>query len=399
MPGAWVGAALTAELESNRHAGLRVKLAGILGLRKEVSALPVLMKLWPGADPTLQAAALQAISGMGTEQELTALVAALAAADDAALRRGLAQAAQEIALRRSKPSVAILMEGLKPATGGNRGELIRILGRLGGAEALAAIRAELKSEQSDVRRSAVHALSSWKSMEPLTDLLAVAKTDADPGTQLLALRRFIAMTTAATALSNEDRAAHLKSAFPLATRREEKRSMLEALISIPSPSAIELARSALTQPDVAADARRVLMQIDSSWITELLKNLRLTASANPGAAKNALDGNLSTRWDTGRGMQAGDWFQVDLGETKKVAGLVVDAGSSKVDYARGLDVLTSPDGETWTKIVSIPDNKEPVLPVSFPAAVSTRYLRLVQTGNPGGGLHWSIHEIRLDIEE
>lgn len=399
MPGAWVGPALTAELEAGRHAGLRVKLAGILGLRKEVSALPALMKLWPDAEPDLQAAALQAIGVMGTEKELPALAAGIAGAKDAAVRRGLARTAQEIALRRPEPAAGILTEGMKQAAGESRGELIRILGRVGGAGALATIRAELASEQPEVRRSAVHALSTWATPEPLADLLAMAKSDADAATQRLALRRFIAMTTAAKNLSNEDRAAHLKSAFPLATRREEKRGILAALISIPSPSAIELARSALAQPDVAADARRVLMQIDGSWITELLKNLRLTASANSGAAKNALDGDMNTRWDTGRGMQAGDWFQIDLGETKRIAGLVVDAGSSKVDYARGLDVLASPDGQAWTKLIAIPENKEPVLPVSFPEAASTRFIRLVQTGTAGGGLHWSIHEIRLDIVE
>lgn len=119
---------------------------------------------------------------------------------------------------------------------------------------------------------------------------------------------------------------------------------------------------------------------------------KLTASHNEKDVKNAIDGNLATRYTTGRSMEAGMWFQVELPEAVEVAGLILDAAGSRNDYPRGCDVQLSTDGKTWSAPIHKKEEQAPKIAIEFPGQPA-KFIRITQTGKHR--LFWSIHDLQV----
>ncbi len=120
-------------------------------------------------------------------------------------------------------------------------------------------------------------------------------------------------------------------------------------------------------------------------------NWKLTASHKEGDCSKAIDGNLGTRYTTGKSMAPGMWFQVELPEPTKIAGVILDAAGSKNDYPRGCDIECSVDGKNWTKIKK-KEEKSSKITVEFPEQ-EAKFVKITQTGS--NRLFWSIHDLQL----
>lgn len=118
-----------------------------------------------------------------------------------------------------------------------------------------------------------------------------------------------------------------------------------------------------------------------------------TASLNNNNARNAIDGNVSTRWDTGRSQEKGQWFAVDMIVLQHFNKIILDLGSSSNDHPRGYELYFSNDGMNWGDPVMTGQGTESVTTINLPEPVTTRYIRLIQTGSTGG--YWSIHEFYI----
>jgi hypothetical protein len=121
--------------------------------------------------------------------------------------------------------------------------------------------------------------------------------------------------------------------------------------------------------------------------------------ALPGHAALAIDGRASTRWATGRSMQPGDWFQVDLGKPTEIGRCEMDVGPWTADLPHGLRIETSDDGVAWTEVAAFSEeeirgsvNGSRVVLETGP--LTTRLLRFVQTGDAAPW--WSIAELYVD---
>lgn len=121
------------------------------------------------------------------------------------------------------------------------------------------------------------------------------------------------------------------------------------------------------------------------------KRWKLTASHKPRDAKRMTDGDLGSRYTTGKSMAPGMWVQVELPRTTRVAGLILDAASSRSDYPRGYLVELSEDGRNWRQAAK-GTGKTARTEIEFDPQPA-RHLRITQTGKHR--LFWSIHE--LDI--
>ncbi len=132
---------------------------------------------------------------------------------------------------------------------------------------------------------------------------------------------------------------------------------------------------------------------EASVTPGLLSRAGWVASASPSDANaptpRAFDGDIGTRWATGTPQVNGQWFQVDMGSTNTVSGLVLDASGSPGDYPRGYQVTLSNDGITWSSPVASGAGSL-VTNVTF-TPHPARYIRITQTGS-APGLWWSIHE-------
>jgi len=116
---------------------------------------------------------------------------------------------------------------------------------------------------------------------------------------------------------------------------------------------------------------------------------KATASNNKGAARNALDGKISTRWDTGTQQVPGQWFEVNLGGEYTFNYIILDVGSSTGDTPAQWNIYVSNDGETWGDPIA--SGKEGSGIISFEPQTAS-YIKIEQNGKKDG-LYWSIHEM------
>jgi allantoicase len=113
-----------------------------------------------------------------------------------------------------------------------------------------------------------------------------------------------------------------------------------------------------------------------------------SASVNGGSAGNVLDGDATTRWNTGAAQAGGEWFQVDMGTPTLFNRVYVDAAGFTGDYAAGYQVLVSADGTTWSNVASGTGAGQRIVATFTP--VVDRYVRVVQTGTSASS--WSVAE-------
>ncbi len=112
------------------------------------------------------------------------------------------------------------------------------------------------------------------------------------------------------------------------------------------------------------------------------------ATEPPGGV---IDGDPATRWSTGRGMQLGDWFQVDLGSEQTFNQVVLDTTASSGDSPHGYQLFVSDDGTDWGQPIAT-GTGSPVTRILIPQ-VTARYIRVVNQGDAGNW--WSIHELNV----
>lgn len=114
-----------------------------------------------------------------------------------------------------------------------------------------------------------------------------------------------------------------------------------------------------------------------------------TASVNAANARNALDSNTVTRWDTQGSQVNGQSFTVDMKTVNTINRIVLDATDSPFDSPAGYAVYISGDGTNWGNPVATGTGPQGMTLITFPEKVG-RYIRIVQTGAKGN--YWSIHE-------
>ena len=130
----------------------------------------------------------------------------------------------------------------------------------------------------------------------------------------------------------------------------------------------------------------------------------VSASVNNDLGPAAFDGDLISRWHTGRPQGPGNAVIVDLGQPHAVDGVVLEIGGYVADFPRELHVETSSDrvtwmpawsGETALMAFSVAFERPRTMPLTFTFPPRpARYLRLRQEGSDDV-FYWSIAEMRV----
>ncbi|MUG88214.1 coagulation factor 5/8 type domain protein [Paenibacillus timonensis] len=118
----------------------------------------------------------------------------------------------------------------------------------------------------------------------------------------------------------------------------------------------------------------------------------ITASSSSEGVERLVDGDLSTRWSSGRLQAPGDWLQIDLGSEQTFDTLFMNSGTNWGDYAHGYEVYVSADGESWNDPVATDTGTSPSLAVSLNKQ-QARYVKMVLTAPADSW--WSISELKL----
>jgi len=263
-------------------ANVRVELIAAAIARRADGIVPALMTSAGDAEPTVRATAYGGLAKLAGPADFARLVQMLVAAKTPADRTGIEQALLSVARRApdraaaAKPALA----GLKSATSETTVSLVRVLGTLGGAEALSAVVARLGTPEATVNEAALRALANWPDPAACGPLLKIVSDSASKRDRVLAMRGYLRL-----APGSKDPAAAFGQIRRLVKTVESKRMMLSALAdATASTVTLEMAVSMLDDPQVKEEAALAVVGLAQQ-----------IARLSPAAAAEAFDKVLAAK--------------------------------------------------------------------------------------------------------
>lgn len=283
-------------------AAVQAEIVRALGARQESRAVPALLKMAEEGEDSIRMAALRSLAvladGTAVEDLIRILLRAKTDAERGACERALAAAGERS--ERREAAAARVLEAMKGAEVPARAGLLRVAGRLGGAEAFQALRAGLSDGESEVRDAALRTMAEFSGLEAAPDLLKQAQESASMAHRVLALRGCFRLMGLAGDRPLEERWAMGQAAMAAARRPEEKKLGLTELAKIPHPEALRLAENLCGEEAVREEAESAVVRIAAAL-----------AGSHP-AARAALrrvmaeSKNGALRIEAGKALEAGD---------------------------------------------------------------------------------------------
>ncbi|HID78046.1 MAG TPA: hypothetical protein EYP56_18880 [Planctomycetaceae bacterium] len=220
------------------EAPVRVELLAALAARNVRAAMPVVLDNVRAGEPEVRQAALDALRYLAEPSQIETVVELIKE-----LPAGPEQTKATLVLlalssrdgAACAPAIAAGLEGAAPTA---RIALLHGLARAGGPEALEAVSARLEDEDAAVRDEAVRILARWPDPAAAETLRRLAAHRGNLRWHVLALRGLVRL-----AQPDPSQPANLKlvaEALQLAARPEEKRLVLAAAATVPSPEALSL---------------------------------------------------------------------------------------------------------------------------------------------------------------
>jgi len=224
-------------------AGDRQLLVQLFAARQTKAAVPLLLHAAQGTNPTeLRLESLKALGNLGDEQSVGALIALLpkvpAGAEREAADRAVCAVCRRIAdAERQADPLLTAIAGADPET---RSAMLPVLGRLGGAKALEAIRQAAGDADPRVQDAAVRALCNWPDAGIAPELLKIAEQGAKESHRIWALRGLARVAPLGRDRTPQQTLDLLQQAMACARRPEDKQLILQRAAAVRTPEALRL---------------------------------------------------------------------------------------------------------------------------------------------------------------
>jgi hypothetical protein len=217
----------------------------------------------------------------------------------------------------------------------------------------------------------------------------VAKTATEESHRVLAVRGIANLLGLDSEIPADEKALLYAEAMALAGRLDEKRLLLAGLGRVGHKDALTLAESLLSNPNLADEARTAIEGIQAL----IGRPVAVTASHWPKQAYRAVDGDLASRWGTGKPMHPGMWFLIDMGYAQEIESVILDCSGSPGDYPRGYEVYLSNSKQDFGEAVATGRGESAITEIQT-GGQEGRYIKILQTGEDGGSW-WSIYEVEV----
>jgi HEAT repeat protein len=234
--------------------------------RGSTAAAGALIQAVHQSDPDVRRSALRALRNVAGPAQVPALleIVKTSEAPDRDATQALAAA-----LKRSPPAEMSRAISAYKATSSlaPRLALIEAMGQTSSGDVLALLRDCLKDSNPEIERGAILALTGWADPAPLPDLLAIAKTSADPTLQVLSVRGCLKLIAAPSQHPIRESAKLLAGVMPLAKQPAEKKAVLALLPVYPCEESLQVAQDSLGDQTVANEAKASVERIKSALNT------------------------------------------------------------------------------------------------------------------------------------
>src|ERR1035441_6834237 len=281
LSGNEVDAVLLERLPSSTGKARQV-LITLAGQRHIDRAIPVIFTSLQDQDAGVRSAAVQAIGILGSDAQAAHLVGLLQESRSAKEREDVEMALLAIIGRSGVRSVPALLPLAHNNDSAMRIIALRLLASAGGPDALATVKAAVRSEEATVQDEAVRTLSTWPNNWPedsgvAEPLLTLAKSGSKPSYQVLALRGYLQHVQGNKQLKDDEKVSKVTDVLPLIKRPEEKRLAIAAIGGVPTPGAFELLVTFAAEPAIAEDACSAIVKLAGSNLPGVSKEQRQKA--------------------------------------------------------------------------------------------------------------------------
>ena len=292
IPGRRADSAVVAMLKSSK-ADERLTAMELMGRRRMTDSVPALIEAASDPDAEVRPAALKKVGELGGPAQVPALLDLLmslkSSRDLSAAERALITVCGKTGDSQSHADRLIGMLGRAGTE--QQGALLRVLGAMGGSQALDAVRKAVGNSNSTVREAAIRVLCNWSTVDAAPDLLKLAKAPGGAN-KTAALRGYINLIRDEN-LSVEKKLAMCKQADALIERDEEKKLLLGALGTVSSVEALSMAMANLDNRATKNEACFAAVAIGNDIagqhpreVTEAMKKV-LNSTTNKNVTKSA----------------------------------------------------------------------------------------------------------------
>lgn len=268
LPGPEADAAVMGLLDSN-VTGQRLISLELIGRRRMVTSIEALLKAARDPNAKVRQAALKKVGELGSPAELPALLNLFMNLETSQDLNAAEQALRNICAQFDdrQSCTGKLISLLPQAAPAQKNALLRVLGTLGGTDALQAVREALNDSDEGVHSAAIRALCAWKNAEAAPDLLRLAQTGANPKDKILCLRAYLSMASRPDILL-DDRLSMCRKGRELVQRDEEKRLLLAALGGIESVDALGMIVPYLNESAVRNEAGTACVSVGGKIVQQ-----------------------------------------------------------------------------------------------------------------------------------
>ena len=286
LRGEGVDAALIGAMKSGGP-DLRAELIAVLADRGCAAATAALLGEAARGDEKVAGAAFKALGVLASPRDLPAIVKLLVAAKGA---RAQAETAVVLVTGRmpdsSKRADAVLAALASAREPGPRAALLRVLGRIGGEKAYAAVERAIGDDNAEVKDAAIRALAAWPDARAADALLGLVK-DADSEIhRVLALRGYVRLLGAAGGGDPKETVRNYAEALAITRRPDARKLILAGLADVAHRDALTLVMGQLGDTAVRSEAVSAAIQI-----------ARAIMGADRGAARAAMEKVLTVSKD------------------------------------------------------------------------------------------------------
>ncbi len=210
--------------------------------RRSPDFVPALLKAAGASNAATRLEAFKALEIMASEKDAGPLVALLGKATPGEERDAAGRAVwlscQKIAdpAQRSAPLLAAMEKGDANA----QCAILPTLARMGGPEALPAVRKAMESDNQAVRDAGYRALANWPDASVADELLEIAKTGDVESYRIWSLRAYARVVALPSERQPQKTFEMLEGAMKLATRKEDKELFVSRFEAVRVPDALKL---------------------------------------------------------------------------------------------------------------------------------------------------------------
>jgi type 1 glutamine amidotransferase/HEAT repeat protein len=248
---------------------VRVELIRAAAERNIIEAVELLLKTARDKQEDVRLESIKALKVVAGEQHIPALVGLVVhpanQKDRSEVENTLAAVALKISDASRRADKILAIYGSVDDFHG-RCSLLRVFSKIGASKALAVLRNALTDSTSQVKVTAIRALSEWPGVEPLDDLRKLAKEGDSERDRVLALRGFVRLI-GLKAKETPGQAVELyREAMALAPNSSEKRGVLAGVGGLNSLAALQFAGEYLEDAALQQEAEAAVVRIADSVV-------------------------------------------------------------------------------------------------------------------------------------